>query len=125
MSTTLRDLPTSYREAEAFLAGADQRACGNNTVVVRYAVGGGVPEYSIVLHNTEVVCFVSPHSGGHAGVIKVRTGGHNTVTTQARINRVIHCHNKHLSRRGGKVRLESYSGTTRWSVAAKVELAYW
>lgn len=72
----------SYKDAEAFLGGKDERKIGHNTWVRRGNDINGVGLIEVVYHKTPVVGYLSH------GSIVLNTGGWLTVTTKDRINQL-------------------------------------
>lgn len=89
MRQTTRDLPSTYREAEARLHGKVERTICNNTQLVRidaHTIG-------MRLHHTIIVEFYDND------VIWAGLRGWNTVTTRQRINQVIRSHGHNVCTR--------------------------
>lgn len=86
MPSKLDSIPTSWKEANQLLDGADGASVGNNTVLYRrcpLGLGGEHSDIDLLLHNIVVVAYQSN------GVTVLRTGGYRTVTTRDRLNRAL------------------------------------
>lgn len=82
MSTSKRDIPSSYEDADKFLGKRMERRIGSIGKLFRWS---GVPGDVIVLrlHNTNIVTW------GADGSIGLNHGGWTTITTMSWINRAL------------------------------------
>lgn len=88
MSTSKKNIPQSWFQAERFLAGRSQRKVGKTGLVfVMDAPAEGRNDsertFTVRLHNTNIVTFYFD------GRIRIATGGWDTVTTRSWLNRAL------------------------------------
>lgn len=77
------NMPTSYDEAHARLAGNHFRRIANNTALTCDNLAERTP-ISLVLHATRIVTWTQD------GTVTLNSGGYQTVTTKARMNAALH-----------------------------------
>lgn len=88
----VKELPTTYVEAQRALNGRRSRTLANNTTAIDY--GSGV--IALKLHATDVVTFTAD------GRIILNSGGWQTVTTQSRLNHVLRAHGYTVGSNGAR-----------------------